>query len=571
MKSVAKKILLASIVLSGVVFVFTAQANAQTVTFFVDSNFDKFSRGSITATQRVEGARARYFIEDPYWNSLSASSQNTTLSRIEELSDVFDSQIYPNVTRVFGTEWNPGIDGDSKITILIMQMRNSFGGYFASINELSRTQASNSNEREMFYLPTVFLGSARQLHAFAAHEFQHLVNYNQKNRLQNVTEETWLNELMSEIAPTVSDLNTPFSESYLQDRLQTFLKAPGTPLTRWENTGNDYGLVSMFGHYLLDRFGERFYTELMQNPAKGIESINAALAALGRVQKFEDIFSDWVVSVLLNNCSVAPVNTFCYLNPGLGADNLLITFTPGTESAKVIEDTATTFAWQGNWLSYTRDIADTTSEDPVFIFTITKPTGRDFAVPYVVYPQQGLPQVYYATFSGDTAKFYVNDFGEEISRIDVMPIYQEFGTSISTATYSVRAEVSATIPADATQSVAAKDVAINIPDGSLIRAEGDTKVYITKGLYKRWVQDAAIIDMYGHLRWEDIITVSPSTLDKYQTVSLVRLANDPRVFWISLANTKVWIQTKEEFLAEGYKFDMVYEINEREFNFFPEQ
>jgi len=40
-----------------------------------------------------------------------------------DLSNEFDSTIYPKATALYGTEWNPGIDRDSKITLLFYQMK----------------------------------------------------------------------------------------------------------------------------------------------------------------------------------------------------------------------------------------------------------------------------------------------------------------------------------------------------------------------------------------------------------------------------------------------------------------
>ena len=45
------------------------------------------------------------------------------------------------------------------------------------------------------------------------------------------------------------------------------------------------------------------------------------------------------------------------------------------------------------------------------------------------------------------------------------------------------------------------------PEGSLLRAKGDYKVYIIKNNYKRWIQTAEIFNNYGHLSWDDIIDV----------------------------------------------------------------
>ena len=74
--------------------------------------------------------------------------------------------------------------------------------------------------------------------------------------------------------------------------------------------------------------------------------------------------------------------------------------------------------------------------------------------------------------------------------------------------------------------------------------------------------------MYGHLRWEDIIEVSQDTLNKYTNSNVVRFANDPRVYSVNSNNIKQWVRTEQEFIALGYTFGMVYEINEREFNFY---
>ena len=201
----------------------------------------------------------------------------------------------------------------------------------------------------------------------------------------------------------------------------------------------------------------------------------------------------------------------------------------------------------------------------------------EFLVPYVVFPKTGSPQIFFVSFQNRNAKFFVEDFGYKVDKVVVMPMVISSELN-NPRVFVLKARLSETIPQDAInsnpddtpfelpQSMTSLD--LNIPDGALIRAQGDTRVFITKGNYKRWIQSAEIMDMYGHLRWEDIIEVSQDTLDKYTNSNVVRFANDPKVYSTTSNNTKQWVRTEQEFTNLGYSFSMVYEINEREFNFY---
>ena len=54
----------------------------------------------------------------------------------------------------------------------------------------------------------------------------------------------------------------------------------------------------------------------------------------------------------------------------------------------------------------------------------------------------------------------------------------------------------------------------------------DIDIYIVKitgsKLFKRLILNPTIFESYGHLRWEDVISVSPQTLNQYRTSDLVR-------------------------------------------------
>lgn len=107
-----------------------------------------------------------------------------------------------------------------------------------------------------------------------------------------------------------------------------------------------------------------------------------------------------------------------------------------------------------------------------------------------------------------------------------------------------------------------------IPDGGLIRAFGDIDVYIVKYVgtkkFKRLILSPSVFQSYRHLRWQDIYVVTPQVRDSFVTSTLVRAAGDPRVFVLypnGDAGLKRWIVTAEMFVAYGFDWDAVYEIN----------
>ena len=560
------------------VFLFNMNsAAAANPRFFVDSTYDKFQRSSLSASLLYSSNKAEFYIEDSYLSTLGGFSRDRLDEQIQALANIFDNQIYNNLTRTFGLEWTPGIDGNPKLTVLFIQMKTGIGGFFRIEDEQSIGFVPNSNEREMVYLNIDFLKEQKRIASFLAHEFQHVINYNQKNRLRRMSDELWFNEMLSEIAPTIAGLDAEYSGSNVEARVGQFLSAPTDPLMLWEGKSEDYGIVNIFAQYMYGRYGSQFFTLLEQTSKTGEDAINEALTAMGKQERFLDIFKNWVVTVMLNNCNVIPQNTYCYQNPNLSADNLKIRFNLDMGSGDEFSNTDSVYPWQGQWFRYERVLEDTRPLDHIFILEFSVLENVEFLVPYVVFPKTGSPQIFFVSFKNRNAKFFVEDFGYKVDKVVVMPMVISSELN-NPRVFVLKARLSETIPQDAInsnpddtpfelpQSMTSLD--LNIPDGALIRAQGDTRVFITKGNYKRWIQSAEIMDMYGHLRWEDIIEVSQDTLDKYTNSNVVRFANDPKVYSTTSNNTKQWVRTEQEFTNLGYSFSMVYEINEREFNFY---
>ncbi|MBI3305244.1 hypothetical protein HYZ80_02910 [Candidatus Parcubacteria bacterium] len=108
-----------------------------------------------------------------------------------------------------------------------------------------------------------------------------------------------------------------------------------------------------------------------------------------------------------------------------------------------------------------------------------------------------------------------------------------------------------------------------IPDGSLIRARGDYKVWIVKGGYRRHITSARIFSLYGHLGFAQVMEVDPGVPNRYAESDLVRAVGDARVWQIDAAGKKHWLKMNhEQFLARGHSPTAIFDINSRERDFY---
>jgi len=194
--------LFSSILFLGIGFFVQAENLGENANFNIDPSYDISGRTQLTASLIKIAPKLYLYIDKTWWDSQDSLKQNEILNILDSLSLEFENKIYPTLTRTFGSEWNPGIDGDSRITVLLQPMIKEAGGYFNSGDEYPRAQYPNSNQREMIYLNVEHLNSPI-LKSLLAHEFTHLITFNQKERTYGVSEEIWLNEARSEYAPAL--------------------------------------------------------------------------------------------------------------------------------------------------------------------------------------------------------------------------------------------------------------------------------------------------------------------------------------------------------------------------------
>ena len=224
---------------------------------------------------------------------------------LAELSETFESQIYPTNRDFFGSEWSPGVDGDPRLFILYAQdLGFSIAGYFSSADEYLPQAHEYSNAVELFLLNSDNIGLEEPFtYGVLAHEFQHMIHW-----YQDRNEDSWLNEGFSELAALLNGYyESGFDWAYMRD--------PDIQLNDWPNDPNKtiphYGSSFLFVTYLLERFGNEAVQTIISHPENGLTSVDLALNELnitdpesGLPVHAEDVFIDWVLANYLQDTSV---------------------------------------------------------------------------------------------------------------------------------------------------------------------------------------------------------------------------------------------------------------------------
>ena len=215
-----------------------------------------------------------------------------SLSGIERSAARFEEDIYPVVTRVFGSEWTPGVDKDPRLNILNARL-SSVAGYFSSTDEYPLAVRPKSNEREIIYMNAFNVPPGRANYdQVLAHELQHAVHWN-----ADASEDTWVNEGLAELSSSIA-LRSTFS-------VRQFLRGAPISLVNWPTASvggiANYGAASLFMHFLTEHFGGRDnLRRLLAQPEDNIAGIDRYLEEIGYSERFEDVFRMWAAANILD-------------------------------------------------------------------------------------------------------------------------------------------------------------------------------------------------------------------------------------------------------------------------------
>lgn len=135
---------------------------------------------------------------------------------------------------------------------------------------------------------------------------------------------------------------------------------------------------------------------------------------------------------------------------------------------------------------------------------------------------------------------------------------------------------SVTSPSSSNSVGAGSPAAPSIPEGAIIKTADNPDVYIIKYMgskkFKRLILSPSVFKSYGHLKWEDLITVSQQTMDTFTTSRYVKAVGDTNIYQLfSQGDTGekrlVAIDLEGHWSAMGingnslFDYDAVYEIN----------
>jgi hypothetical protein len=410
------QILLAGFIFLLLPFFVGADTQGQRTNFFIAQSFDIKGREKILAVLENVSLKGYFYLESDWEETLSEDEKKTINQNLEILGQEFDNTIYPKLTAAYGSPWEPGIDNSYNITVLFHKMKDGAAGYFNDGDEYPKIQNPKSNEREMIYLNADYL-KFPAVKGYLAHEFVHLITFNQKDKERGVREEVWLNEARADFAPTLLGYDIKYQGSNLQQRVNQFVNSPSDSLTEWQAEKKDYGIVNIFIQYLVDNYGIRILADSLKSKKTGIESINEALNKAGFKKNFSQIFTDWTIAVFLADCNAG--SNYCYKNENL--KNLKVApsliFLPSTQKTSIFLDYSIK-QWSGNWyriIGGKGDLElDFDGEDSV-----------DFKVAYVLCKDSELCQIKFLELDGQKkGKLSLENFGKNWSSLNLIPSIQ---------------------------------------------------------------------------------------------------------------------------------------------------
>ncbi|MGE5508415.1 MAG: carboxypeptidase regulatory-like domain-containing protein [Chitinophagales bacterium] len=231
---------------------------------------------------------------------------------LNDLGTAFDAMVAKTHAQL-GSEDSPGVDQDAHIYILVTDLAANLVGLFSPLNEYtdayvySYGQSLNpkvyfhSNERQMFYVDSG--STVSSLKAALAHEFGHMVFFNERNRANDTEQPLWLNEAVAEMNAEINGYGVEAGNSLLVGHVFDFLlNTPANSLIQWSESSElgvaDYGAAYLFLRYIYDRFGDDTLRAILTSPLEGSASV---ADAVGGQSTFDDLFTDWTLALALDH------------------------------------------------------------------------------------------------------------------------------------------------------------------------------------------------------------------------------------------------------------------------------
>lgn len=256
-------------------------AGLNDVRVFTTVNMRNNTNERTPAKLKYDGKSANVWVADNYITDQQAIN----------IGKEFDNHIDPLVKEKFGEPSD--VDNDGKVNILVYDIKDDFditnrytGGYFHSRDLFD---IPNSNLTEVFYIDTYpSMGNNRsnldetKVYSTLAHEYQHMVNANQKllKEKRRNGMDTWLDESFAMASEHL------YLGKELEHRIDYYNHsssiANGHSLIKWGHRGDtlsNYSLSYLFGQYLRAQSdnGDKIFKEIIQDPSNTTEALQHAI------------------------------------------------------------------------------------------------------------------------------------------------------------------------------------------------------------------------------------------------------------------------------------------------------
>ena len=272
----------------------------------------------VTAVARYVGAEAAIFVDQ------DAPTGGFDMTDLEALSARFDGVIHPEVTAAYGAVSD--LDANERVIILLTPAVNRLtargapgfvGGFFFG-NDLL-TGNAGSNGAEVFYAlvpdPAGQFGDPktkgqvlRVVPAVLAHEFQHMVHFNQRFlSLDGGQEALWLAEGLAQMAEEIvarryAELGDPFSTELFRSgtraRARRYLGAIDTVsviVSTGQGSLEERGAGFLYLLYVTDQEGIEVLGRLTATTRTGVANVVAEVGL-----DWPGALADWWSAILLD-------------------------------------------------------------------------------------------------------------------------------------------------------------------------------------------------------------------------------------------------------------------------------
>jgi immune inhibitor A len=247
-------------------------------------------------TQTYFSFKAELWLETEHalwWFEVGFTPDTSDLARS---AAAFEKNIYPVLQSVFGSEANPGIDGDPRVYVVHgYDLGASVGAYYEPDSEYAQAVMPRSNQHQMFMVNLTTMRAVigqPAYEAVLAHEFQHMIHNN-----VDLNEFGWLDEGLAELAAARA--------GYRQKSgfVGAFMREPNTQVNTWNSVGNSsahYGASYLLAAFFSGRAGDAGVRALVAEPADGLAAYANVLAATNN-GTLDSFFADWLVANLIND------------------------------------------------------------------------------------------------------------------------------------------------------------------------------------------------------------------------------------------------------------------------------